>query len=131
MFARHRQLFATAIFALDGFLLFASWMAAYGVRFHLLDIPTPYGVPPVERYLWFAAVQTPIALLVLRSFRLYRSARTVRLSQELWSLVQGVVIVVALAALASFSFRGELSRSVLALYGVIAAVTLCGAHATL
>jgi Undecaprenyl-phosphate glucose phosphotransferase len=131
MFARHRQLFATAIFALDGFLLFASWMAAYWVRFRLFDLPSPKGVPPVESYLWFAAVQTPIALLVLRSFRLYRSARTVRLSQELWSLVQGVVIVVALAALVSFSFRGELSRSVLALYGVIASVTLCGAHVAL
>ena len=131
MFARHRQLFATAIFALDGVLLFGSWMAAYWARFRLLDIQSPLGVPPVERYAWFGAVLTPVALLVLRSFHLYRSARTARLSQELWSLVQGVAIVVALAALASFSFRGELSRWVLALFAGIATASLCGAHLAL
>ena len=131
MFARHRQLFATGIFALDGLLLFGAWMAAYWIRFRLLDIPSPLGVPPVERYAWFGAVLTPVALLVLRSFHLYRSARTVRLSQELWSLVQGVAIVVALAALASFSFRGELSRSVLALFAAVASATLCVVHLAL
>ena len=78
MFARHRQLLQTAIFFLDALLLFASWCAAYWLRFHVLRYPAPLGVPPIERYLLLGAVLTPLGLLILRSFHLYRSARTAR-----------------------------------------------------
>src|SRR6185312_1123423 len=128
MFARHRQLFLTGIFLLDGLLILGSWVAAYWMRFRWLDWPAPLGIPPIERYLWFGAVVTPLALLVLRSFHLYRSARTARLSQELWTLSQGIAIVTALAALASYFVRGELARSVLLLFAILAAGTLCAAH---
>jgi FlaA1/EpsC-like NDP-sugar epimerase len=128
MFTRHRQLFATAIFLLDGLLIAASWLAAYWIRFRLMDLPAPLGVPPFERYLWFGAVLTPIALLVLRTFRLYRSARTARLSQEVWTLAQGIAIVTTLAALASYFLRGELARSVLVLFAVLAAGSLMTSH---
>ena len=107
MFTRNRQLLSTAIFLIDGFLIAASWVGAYWIRFRLLDLPTPLGVPPLERYLWFGAVVTLAGLLILRSFRLYRSARTARLSQELWTLAQGIAILAALAALASYTLRGE------------------------
>src|SRR2546427_2828278 len=128
MFARHRQLFLTGVFLLDGLLILGSWVAAYWVRFRWLDLRAPLGIPPLERYLWFGAVLTPLALLVLRSFHLYRSARTARLSQELWTLVQGIAIVTALAALASYFLRGELARSVLLLFAIVAAAALCAAH---
>jgi Undecaprenyl-phosphate glucose phosphotransferase len=128
MFARHRQLFLTGVFLLDGLLILGTWVAAYWIRFRWLDIPAPLGIPPLERYLWFGAVVTPLALLVLRSFHLYRSARTARLSQELWTLVQGIAIVTALAALASYFLRGELARSVLLLFAILAAGSLCAAH---
>ena len=128
MFARHRQLFLTGIFLLDGLLIFGSWIAAYWVRFRWLHLPAPLGIPPLERYILFGAVVTPLALLILRSFHLYRSARTARLSQELWTLVQGIAIVTALAALASYFVRGELARSVLLLFAIFAAVALCFAH---
>jgi Undecaprenyl-phosphate glucose phosphotransferase len=128
MFARHRQLFLTGIFLLDGLLILGAWVAAYWIRFRWLDLPAPLGIPPLERYLWFGAVVTPLALLILRSFHLYRSARTARLSQELWTLVQGIAIVTALAALASYFLRGELARSVLLLFAILAAGSLCAAH---
>jgi Undecaprenyl-phosphate glucose phosphotransferase len=128
MFTRHRQLLSTAIFLIDGLLIAASWIGAYWIRFRLLDLPTPLGVPPLERYLWFGTVVTLAALLVLRSFRIYRSARTARLSQELWTIAQGIAIVAALAALASYSFRGELARSVLLLFAGLAAGSLMAAH---
>jgi Undecaprenyl-phosphate glucose phosphotransferase len=128
MFTRHRQLLSTAIFLIDGFLIAASWAGAYWIRFRLLDLPTPLGVPPLERYLWFGTVVTLVALLVLRSFRIYRSARTARLSQEIWTIAQGIAIVAALAALASYSFRGELARSVLFLFAGLAAGSLMAAH---
>ncbi|HEY6221430.1 MAG TPA: hypothetical protein VIX13_02735, partial [Candidatus Eisenbacteria bacterium] len=126
MFARHRQLFLTAIFLLDGLLIFGSWVAAYWVRFQWFR--APLGIPPIKDYVWFGAVITPLALLILRSFHLYRSARTARLSQELWTLVQGIAIVTALAALASFFIRVELARSVVLLFAVFAAVALCASH---
>jgi Undecaprenyl-phosphate glucose phosphotransferase len=128
MFARHRQLFLTGVFLLDGLLILGSWVAAYWVRFRWLHLPAPLGIPPLERYLLFGAVVTPLALLILRSFHLYRSARTARLSQELWTLVQGIAIVAAIAALASYFLRGELARTVLLLFAIFAALALCVSH---
>ena len=125
MFTRNRQLFAVGVFFLDGILLAASWIGAYELRFHVLPIPTPLGVPPLARYLWFGAVLTPVALLVLRSLRLYRSARTAQLSQEVGALLQGIALVAAIGALASYLLRGELARSVLLLYAGLAAASLC------
>jgi Undecaprenyl-phosphate glucose phosphotransferase len=131
MFARHRQLLQIGVFFLDALLIFAAWCAAYWLRFHALHLPAPRGVPPIERYLWIGAVLTPFGLLILRSFRLYRSARTARLSQELWTLVQGVAILTAVAALASYSFRGEVARSVLLIFAFLAALFLTAAHAAI
>jgi Undecaprenyl-phosphate glucose phosphotransferase len=124
MLARHRQVLASAVFALDGAILALSWLAAYGLRFHALGLPTPLGVPPLSLYLWFGAVLTPLSLLVLRTFKLYRSARTARLSQEVWALVQGMVLITALAAVGSFFARGELSRITLVLFGAVATAAL-------
>jgi Undecaprenyl-phosphate glucose phosphotransferase len=124
--ARYQQLFASGIFLLDGVLLFAAWLGAYALRFHLLGLAAPLGIPPLSLYLWFGAVLTPVALLILRSYQIYRSSRTAPLSHELFSLVQGIVVVTAIAAVASYFMRGELSRSALALFAVLAIVLLCG-----
>lgn len=128
MFARNRQLLLSGVFLLDGFLIFGAWIAAYWIRFHWLGIPAPLGIPPIQHYVRLGVVLTPMSLLILRSFRLYRSARTARLSQELWALVQGIAIVSALAALASYFLRGELARSVLVLFAAFGAAALCSVH---
>ena len=130
MFTKNRQLFATGLFLLDGVLIAASWLAAYWLRFYGLGIASPLGVPSIQLYLWFGAVLTPVALLILRSLHLYRSARTVRLLPEMLALVQGMVAVTAAAGLISYAWRGELSRTVLLLFAGIATVVLCGTHAT-
>jgi Undecaprenyl-phosphate glucose phosphotransferase len=124
VFTRHRDLFATALFLLDATILATAWLGAYGLRFFALGLPTPLGVPPLSLYLWMGAVLTPVALIVLRTLRLYRSARTARLGQELFALAQGVVIVTAIAGLASFFARGELSRAMLAIFAVLALALL-------
>jgi hypothetical protein len=72
MFSRSRQLFATAAFATDALLIYGAWMLAYWLRFHALHLPAPLGIPPVTLYLWGGAVLTPVALLILRTFRVYR-----------------------------------------------------------
>lgn len=124
MFARQRQLFATAMFVLDGVLIAGAWLAAYWLRFDVLGLPAPLGVPPLSLYLWIGAVITLVALLVLHTFRLYRSARTARLGPELMVLVQGIVIVTASAAVASFFSRGELSRSTLLMFATLSIAVL-------
>jgi len=116
VFARSRQLFATGMFVVDGVLIAGSWLLAYWLRFHALGWATPLGVPPLSLYLWSGAVLTPTALLVLRTFRLYRSARTGRLGFELLAVVQAMVVVAAMAGVGSFYARGELSRSAIALF---------------
>ena len=128
MLARHQQLLATGIFLVDGVLIFLAWLLAYELRFHRLGIPAPLGVPPLTLYLWFGAVLTPFALLVLRSYQIYRSSRTARLSQELFALLQGIIVVTGLAGLISFFSRGELSRIVLGIFGVLAALLLLGSR---
>ena len=128
MRAPHRQVLASAVFVLDGAIIALAWLGSYWLRFHALGIAAPLGVPPLSFYLWFGAVLTPFALLVLRTFRIYRSARTARLSRELSALVQGMVIVTAFAAVASFFTRGELSRAALALFGALATTLLLGSR---
>ncbi|MBI4364011.1 MAG: undecaprenyl-phosphate glucose phosphotransferase [Candidatus Latescibacteria bacterium] len=130
MLAKYRQPLAAGMFVLDGALIAGSWMLAYWLRFYGLGIPAPLGVPPLSLYVWIGAALTLGSLLTLRSLHVYRSARTSRIGHEIVALLQGVVIVVALAALGSFFTRGELARSVLVLFGVIASAALCTAHGT-
>ena len=118
MFAKNRQVLLTAVFFLDAALLYAAWIGAYALRFYVLPFAAPLGVPPLSSYLWYGAVVVLVALLVLRTLRLYRSRRTSRLGAELTAIAQGMAIVMALAALGSFFFRGELARSVLLLFAV-------------
>ena len=124
MLSRHSQLFVTALFLLDGVLIAAAWLASYELRFVALGIPAPLGVPPLSLYLWFGAVMVPLALLVLRSLRIYRSSRTARLGEELFALLKGTIAVVAMAGLASFFTHGELSRGLVAIFGVLMALLL-------
>ena len=126
MFARSRQLFATGMFVVDAVLIAAAWLGAYWLRFHALGLPTPLGVPPLSLYLWSGAVLTPTALLVLRTFRLYRSARTSRLGVELLAIVQALVVVAAMAGVGSFYAKGELSRTAIAMFLVLATLLLSG-----
>jgi Undecaprenyl-phosphate glucose phosphotransferase len=124
MFTRSRQLFATGMFAVDAVLIAGAWLGAWWLRFHGLGLPAPLGVPPLRLYLWSGAVLTPTALLVLRTFRLYRSARTGRLGFELLAVVQAMVVVAAIAGVGSFYARGELSRAVIALFFGLATFAL-------
>jgi Undecaprenyl-phosphate glucose phosphotransferase len=122
--ARQRQVLASAVFVLDGVIVALAWLAAYWLRFYGLGLPVPLGIPPLSLYLWFGAVLTLFALLVLRTFKIYRSARTARLAQELWALAQGMAIVTAFAAVASFFMRGELSRLTLLVFVTLATTLL-------
>src|SRR5580765_4210565 len=124
MFARSRQLFATSMFVIDGVLVFAAWIGSWWLRFHALGIPAPLGIPPLSLYLWTGAVLAPTALLALRSFRIYRSARTGRLGQELFAVIEAVAIVTALAGMGSFFTKGELSRSTVAMFFVLCTAML-------
>jgi len=130
MFARSRQLFASGMFVVDALLILGSWLLAYQLRFHLLGIPAPRGVPPWSLYLWSGAVLTPTALLVLRAFRLYRSARTGRLGFELLAVVQAMVLIAAIAGVLSFYARGELSRVVIAIFLGLGTFSLGAARVT-
>ena len=114
------------MFVVDAVLIALAWLGAYWLRFHALGLPTPLGIPPLALYLWSGAVLTPTALLVLRTFRLYRSARTSRLGVELLAIIQSMVVVAAMAGVGSFYAKGELSRSAIAIFLVLATLLLGG-----
>jgi Undecaprenyl-phosphate glucose phosphotransferase len=130
MFSRSRQLFATAAFATDALLIYGAWMLAYWLRFHALHLPAPLGIPPVTLYLWGGAVLTPVALLILRTFRVYRSARTARLSHELYVVTLSMLIITGLAGLGSYFVRGEISRVHLLVFFLTANTVMCGFRLT-
>ena len=69
MFVRHRDLFATAMFVLDGVIIAASWLAAYALRFYGLGLAVPLGIPPLSLYVWIGAVVTLTALTVLTTLQ--------------------------------------------------------------
>jgi len=125
MFARSRQLFASAMFVVDAVLIGGSWLLAWWLRFYGLGLPAPLGLAPLSIYLWSGAVLVPSALLVLRTLRLYRSARTARLTSELASLIQAMLVISAMAGVGSYFARGELSRMVIAIFFVTGSVVLC------
>lgn len=131
MFARSRQLFASAMFAVDAVLIGGSWLLAWWLRFHGLGLPAPRGLAPLSLYLWSGAVLVPSALLVLRTLRLYRSARTARLGSELLSLVQSMLVISALAAIGSYLSRGELSRLVILIFFLTGSLVLCASRVVL
>jgi len=112
------------MFAGDAVLIAGSWLGAYYLRFFGLGLDAPLGVPPLSLYLWSGAVITPTALLVLRTFRLYRSARTGRLGFDLLAVVQAMAVVAAIAGVGSFYARGELSRVVIAIFFLVATFAL-------
>ncbi len=118
--ARHRQVLASAVFVLDGALLALAWVGSWWLRFRVFHLAAPLGEPPLSLYLWSGAVLTPLALLVLRSFQIYRSARTARLSQELFALFQGMAIITAIAAVGAFFSKGALSRVWLVIFSALA-----------
>jgi Undecaprenyl-phosphate glucose phosphotransferase len=130
MFARSRQLFVTGMFAVDALLIAGTWLGAWWLRFHGLGLATPLGVPPLSLYLWSGAVLTPTALLVLHTFRVYRSARTGRLGFELVAVVQAMAVVAAIAGVGSFYARGDLSRTMIGLFLVLATFALMGVRLT-
>src|SRR5262245_26322373 len=115
---------ATGMFLLDGALIAAAWLIAYWLRFHALGWSSPLGIRPFRSWSCVAALITPVALLVLRTFRLYRSARTARLLPEMFTLAQAVLLVTALLGLGSFFTKGELARSVLVLFAITAIALL-------
>ena len=125
MRAKHHQLLAGALFLFDGLLIAASWVAAYELRFRVLGLPAPRGIPLLESYLWFAALVTPIGLLVLNSLGVYRSERLNSRPGELIALAEGVALTTALAALASYFTRGEMARSVMPVFAALTTLSLC------
>jgi len=116
------------VFALDGVLLALAWVGSWWLRFRVFHLPAPLGEPPLSLYLWSGAVLTPLALLVLRSFQIYRSARTARLSQELFALFQGMAIITAIAAVGAFFSKGALSRVSLVIFSALATTLLCASR---
>jgi len=128
MFARSRQLLATGIFVLDAALIYGAWLGAYGLRFHALGLPAPLGIPPFSLYLWSGAVLTPVALLILRTLRVYRSARTARLSLELYHVAIAMLITAGIAGVGSFYARGELSRSMVLVFLLLSTTALAASR---
>src|SRR5438477_5748678 len=122
MMARHRPLVALLL-VLDGAIVACAWPAAYWLRFYGLRWRAPYGIPDFDRYLAFDAFIAPMTMLVLNSLQLYARPRS--LSDELSAVVRGVAMATVTTTVASYFTHGELARTVLLVFAVVSALSLC------
>jgi len=119
----------TSIFLLDGALVYAAWMGAYGLRFHALGLSAPLGVPRLSTYLELGVLLVPLVLLSLHFVGAYRRDRLQTGMAEAAAVMRGVLLAALLAALASYFTRGEVARSVLVLFACLAVSALCASRA--
>lgn len=127
MLRRYSQLFVTLIAVLDVVLTAGAFVAAYHLRFSLLDVPL--GVPPLQDYLLALPVVMVVALACFRGYGLYRPRRTGALLEEMGNIVGActttLVVLLALSALV----RGwSYSRLVILIFALLMPLGLIAAR---
>ena len=109
---------------LDGLVVYLGWMAAWWLRFHGLGLAAPRGVPPADPYLRFGVLVALVHVVVANGLGSYRPGRGESPGREAGRVVESTLVCAALAGLASYLVRGEIARSVLPLFVVLAAAAV-------
>jgi exopolysaccharide biosynthesis polyprenyl glycosylphosphotransferase len=98
------SLFSLAAFLLDGILVAAAFLSAYGLRFQTPWIPAST-IPPFEGYLRFLVVVVPAHWLVFKYAGLYRQRRGITGVDEFPRILAGTVLSAVLIAASTFLIR--------------------------
>ena len=100
MFNKRLAFFRSIFYLADLFLVLASWLAAYYVRFYAPIVPVTKGVPDLELYLALLGLVFIVFAIVYQAGGLYRRPWA-PLTRMLWPILRattvGVVISIAIA----------------------------------
>jgi Undecaprenyl-phosphate glucose phosphotransferase len=124
MLNRHGEVFRTLLGVGDLALVAASWLAAYGLRFHL-GFDAPLGVPEFRAYVMLLLFILPLWFVLFRSHGLYEAQRTSSLWREVSQVVAATAMGVGVLVVATFFFRSYFySRAVVLLFFALSVVSV-------
>ena len=120
---RENQVFLNRLnIALDGILVFLSFLGGYWLRFYVL--PGGIRTLPFQTYLTIALALVPAHLLTYGILGLYESHRKRRLHQELGRLFWGNLVDLVLLQMAFFLFKDmHISRLMLLMFFLLVNLT--------
>ncbi|MBI3755447.1 MAG: undecaprenyl-phosphate glucose phosphotransferase [Deltaproteobacteria bacterium] len=122
---KHSQFIESLLFISDLFLIAASWLFSYYLRFHTSLIPADKGIPPLKSYMLLVI---PILLIwgfAFRTFGLYRPRRIASHLSEIFDIAKACLLSVLVLVAVTFFFRQyEFSRLVFLFFGVITVAAL-------
>lgn len=131
MLRERHKIFRAVLIASDALFVLAAQVAAYGVRFGLLDSVVP---DPTYWELSIPLVLMPLMIVALLHAGLYRPRRDQRFSREAVVIIRAVVIGTVLVMAASYFFKKgltaqfgttpDLSRLQFGLFGTFTIVNL-------
>ncbi len=125
MLKRHSAFFKNILFFSDLFLISASWLAAYFIRFSVPIFPVTKGFPPIEPYLWLLFPILLVWGICFSSMNLYRPRRMGSHLAEFVDLGKAnTLCILILVALTFFSKTFEFSRLVILCFWLLNLVVL-------
>jgi len=131
MLYRYSEVFRTLLGVADVVLIASAWLGAYLLRFNT-GLPVTLGVPPPIDYVYPLAVILPLFVGLFRSHGLYEARRMDSPLGEVSAVLRATLMGVLLLSAFSFFARSHFdSRTVLALFAVLAPIGVIGLRSTI
>ena len=131
MLYRYSEVFRTLLGVADAVLIASAWLGAYLLRFNT-GLPASLGVPPPIDYVYPLVVILPLFVGLFRSHGLYEARRMDSPLGEVSAVLRATLMGVLLLSAFSFFARSHFdSRTVLALFAVLAPVGVIGLRSTI
>jgi len=131
MLYRYSEVFRTLLGVADAVLIASAWLGAYLLRFNT-GLPASLGVPPPIDYVYPLVVILPLFVGLFRSHGLYEARRMDSPLGEVSAVLRATLMGVLLLSAFSFFARSHFdSRTVLALFAVLAPIGVIGLRSTI
>lgn len=111
MLKKHSKFFESLLLLLDWFIISASWILSYYLRFYSGIVPVYKGIPPLKVYLTLLIFMIPLWGLVFKMFGLYRPRRISTKISEVIDISKSSTFATLIVISLTFLFRQyEFSR---------------------
>jgi FlaA1/EpsC-like NDP-sugar epimerase len=132
MVKRYSQVFLTVLFLGDLFIVSASWILAYVLRFQMHLIPVYKDIPPFDMYFSVTIFAVIIWPITMKAMGLYAPMRTVSLFEESTTIIKAsFVAVLVFITVVYFRHEYKFSRVVFFYFGVMSTLGLMLSRAAL
>jgi len=125
MVKRYSQVFLTFLFLGDLFIVSASWIFSYVLRFQVHLIPVYKDIPPFEIYFSVTIFAIVIWPMTMKAMGLYAPMRTVSLFEESTTIIKAsFVAILVFITVVYFRHEYKFSRVVFFYFGVTSTLGL-------